>query len=124
MMPENRPIFDALKPLLLKYQPPFMSKRDEPDYYDLWSFKELSSEGSRKKEIFFSAPIIQKSYAGFYFMPVHADKKVKALLAPELLARLKGNAYFHIRQSAPELTVRIESVLRVGFDLYRQCSWV
>ena len=66
-----QPIFNELKPFLARYDPLLRSKRDEPAYYDLWSFKDLVIEGRKRKEVFLAGLIIQKSYGGFYFMPVY-----------------------------------------------------
>jgi hypothetical protein len=124
-MSELNTLFDALKPLLKKYQPPFESKRDEPAYYDLWSFKPVVIEGRKKREVFFAAIIIQKSYVGFYFMPVYADERaMKKVIAPELLALLKGKSCFHIKKLTPELHGQIESALQAGYELYKQRGWV
>jgi len=117
-------LFDMLKPLLQKFQPPFEPKRDEPAYYDLWSFKQVMIDGRKKKEVFFAAIIIQKSYVGFYFMPVYAEPEVKQLFQPELLELLKGKSCFHVKKLTPELPGQIESALQAGFELYRHRGWV
>jgi len=123
-MSELTIIFDTLKPLLQKYQPPFGSKRDEPAYFDLWSFKPVEIEGRKKRELFFAAIIIQKSYVGFYFMPVYAEPEVKLLFRPELLKLLKGKSCFHIKKLTPELLGQIESALQAGYERYKQRGWI
>jgi hypothetical protein len=123
-MNELNILFDTLKPLLQKYHPPFEPKRDEPAYYDLWSFKPVEIEGRKRKEVFFAALIIQKSYVGFYFMPVYAEPEVKRFFQPELLELLKGKSCFHIKKLTPELLGQIESALQAGFELYRQRGWI
>ncbi len=123
-MKDLQTIFDQLSPLLLAYQPPFRSKRNEPGYLDLWSFKDLVIEGRQRKEVFFAAAIIQKSYLGFYYMPVYAEPQVKAFFKPELLACLKGKSCFHIKKVDDILLAQIQTALADGFRLYQERGWV
>ena len=117
-------IFNTLKPLLAAYAPPFIPKRDEPGYYDLWSIKNLVIEGRKRSEIYFGAIIIQKSYVGFYFMPVYTDADLKPVFAPELLKLLKGKSCFHIRQMDERLLEQVRTALQDGFALYQAREWV
>jgi hypothetical protein len=123
-MPDLQAIFDSLKPLLKKYQPPLTPKADAPGSYDIWSVKDLVIDGRKRKEVFFAALTIQKSYVGFYFMPVYAEPEMKGVFAPGLLKLLKGKSCFHVRQVTPELRADIEAALAAGFRLYRERGWV
>ncbi len=123
-MPELKTLFDSLKPLLQKYNPPLAPKTDNDTTYDLWSFRPVEIEGRRKKEIFFAALIIQKAYVGFYFMPVYAEPEMKKIFAPALLKLLKGKSCFHVKSLTPALCRQIESALAAGFALYRERGWV
>jgi hypothetical protein len=123
-MPDLAAIFDTLKPILARYQPPFTSKRDEAGYYDLWSLKDLVIEGRKRKEIFFAGLITQSSYVGFYFMPVYIDREIKAVFAPELLRLLKGKSCFYIRRTDAPLLEHIAQALEAGYQLYCSRGWV
>lgn len=123
-MPDLPTLFNTLKPLLARYQPPLASKRDEPGYYDLWSIKDLVIDGRKRKEVFFAGLITQSSYVGFYFMPVYTDTEIKPLFAPELLRLLKGKSCFHIRRADEGLLQHIAQALEVGFELYQKRGWV
>ncbi|MBM3152556.1 MAG: DUF1801 domain-containing protein [Chloroflexi bacterium] len=123
-MADLQALFDTLKPLLQAYQPPFTPKQDTASDYDLWSFRDLAIEGRKRKEVFFAAIIIQKSYVGFYFMPVYAEPEMKTVFAPELLKLLKGKSCFHVKSLTPELLGQIEGALKDGFELYKQRGWV
>jgi len=48
-------------------------KGDDATHYDVWFVKDLVIAGRKCKEVFFAGLIIQKSYVGFYFMPVYTD---------------------------------------------------
>lgn len=124
-MADLKEIFAALRPLLRKYQPPLIPKKDNDSCLDLWSIKNVVIESRKKKEVYFAAIIIQKSYVGFYFMPVYADAEgMKKVFAPELLALMKGKSCFHIKKMTPELLGQIESALEAGFALYKERGWV
>lgn len=117
-------IFAQLRPLLARYSPPLLPTRDEPGYYDLWSYKDLVIADRKRKEVFFAGLIIQKSYVGFYFMPVYVEPEVKAFFQPELLRLLKGKSCFHIKKLSPELLTQIDASLEMGYRLYRERGWV
>ncbi len=117
-------IFLELRGLLARYSPPFQPKTDNERWYDLYSVKDLIIEGRKRKEVYFAGIIIQKSYVGFYFMPVYAEPEVKAFFKPKLLSKLKGKSCFHIRDLTPELREQISEALERGFDLYKERGWV
>jgi hypothetical protein len=123
-MADLQAIFNQLRPLLACYSPPLQSKRDEPAYYDLWSFKDLVIADRKRTEVFFAGLIIQKSYVGFYFMPVYTDPETKVFFQPELLRLLKGKSCFHIRKVTPELLAQIDETLDRGFKLDQERGWI
>ena len=117
-------IFRQLKELLLVYRPPFVSKTDNERSLDLWSTREVVIEGRKRKEVYFAAVIIQKSYVGFYYMPVYAEPEVKRFFKPELLSRLKGKSCFHIHKLDETLLEQIKDALAMGFKQYQERGWV
>ena len=123
-MEELQTIFQQLRPLLSRYSPPLQPKRDEPGYYDLWSFKDLVIANRKRKEVFFAGLIIQKSYVGFYYMPVYTEPEIRQFFKPELLRLLKGKSCFHIRKVTPELLAQIDDALERGFKLYQERGWI
>jgi len=121
---ELLPLFDEMKRLVAPYAQHFTVRRDEPGYYDLWSEKNVVIAGRAKKEVFFAGLIVQKTYVGFYFMPVYADADLASVFGPELLATLKGKSCFYIKRLTPALREQVEAALRAGFDLYVAREWV
>lgn len=117
-------IFNTLRPLLARYQPPLLPKHNDSHYYDLWSHKDLVIAERKRKEVFFAGLIIQKSYVGFYFMPVYSDAEVLDLFQPDLLRLLKGKSCFHIKKLDPELLAQIDAALQTGYALYQQKGWI
>lgn len=116
--------FKSLRGLLRAYRPPLVAKVDGPRRYELWSTKDVEIAGRKRSEVFFAAVIIQKSYVGFYFMPVYAAPEMKRVFAPELLGLLKGKSCFHIKSLDAHLMARIKSALAKGFRLYKKNGWV
>jgi hypothetical protein len=117
-------IFNELKDILKKYEGILAFKKNEEGYYDLWSIKDIVIDGRKRKEVFFAGLIIQKSYVGFYFMPIYTDTDLKEIFKPELLKLLKGKSCFHIRKLDEELKSQISEALELGFELYKEREWV
>jgi hypothetical protein len=118
------PLFGELKELLAAYAPRLSVRRDEPGYFDLWSEKDVEIAGRTRSDVFFCGLIIQKSYVGFYFMPLYADQERSLVFGPDLLATLKGKSCFHIKRLTPELKVQITAALAAGWRLYEDRGWV
>lgn len=118
------PLFAAVKALLEPYAGRLTARRDEPGYYDLWSEKEVEIEGRRRREVFFAGLIVQKSYVGFYFMPVYAQSGLAQVFGPELLATLRGKSCFHLKAMTPALEDQLRAALAEGYRLYEERGWV
>jgi hypothetical protein len=118
------PLFDSVKRLLAPYAAGLVTRRDEPGYYDLWSEKEVEVAGRTRPEVFFAGLIIQKSYVGFYFMPVYTDDDLSAVFGAGLLSLKKGKSCFHIKALTPALTEQLEAALAAGYRLYEDRGWV
>lgn len=116
--------FDKLRQLLTPYRPPLVSKVDDASHFDLWSVKDLTIEGRKRKEVYFAGLIIQKAYVGFYFMPVYVEAEMKKIFEPELLRLLKGKSCFHIKKLDDQLIQQIQNALEAGFKLYTERGWI
>jgi len=123
-MIELQAIFTTIRKEMAVYQPPFQPKHDLEIDYDLWSFKDLVIEGRKYKEVYFAGIVIRKDYVGFYYMPVYAEPKIKALFKPELLKLLKGKSCFHIKKLDEALLRQIQEALEAGFKQYKERGWV
>ncbi len=127
-MPDDlNAIFDRLQPLLAEHAPPFVEreggiqgKRD----YQLWSERDVVIEGKPRNEVYFAGLIVQKSFVGFYYMPVYAEPERKKLFAPELLKLLKGKSCFHVKRLDEELVGQMRDALAEGRRLYVSRGWV
>jgi len=123
--PDLLPLFDEVVAMLRPYEKKKLEpKRNEPGYYDLWSFREVVIDGRTRAEVYFAAAIIQKSYVGFYYMPVYTHEEAAAMVGPELMATLKGKSCFHIKELTPTLRRQIKAALKDGYALYKARGWV
>lgn len=117
-------IFQRLKKILKKYEPPLVAKSDQDSRYDLWSIKDVEIAGRKRKAVFFAGLIIQSNYVGFYYMPVYADAEIKKIFKKELLSTLKGKSCFHIKTLDKTLIAQIREALEAGYKLYKDNGWV
>jgi hypothetical protein len=67
-------IYKELKKLLKKYEPPYVPHFDLDSRYELWTDKEVTIAGRKRKELYFTGLIIQSSYVGLYYMAVYVDQ--------------------------------------------------
>ena len=123
-MDERKEIFDQIKILMKKYEPPFNARSDFESRYELWSEKEIEIAGRKRKEVYFGGLIIQSTYVGFYFMPIYTETSLKEVFGAELLATLKGKSCFHIKRLDKKLLSQIKKALQIGFKLYKKRGWV
>lgn len=121
---DNRPeIFNQIKALMQAYAPPFSAKINDESHFDLWSIKDLTIEGWKRKEVYFAGLIIQKGYVSFHYMPVYANTQFKNALPPELLKLLKGKSCFHIQKLDDTLLEQIRVMLKTGCEMYQKMGW-
>ncbi|MDH5721558.1 MAG: DUF1801 domain-containing protein [Spirochaetia bacterium] len=117
-------IFNELKKMISKYENRLFPKNDNKDRYELWSRKDIIIENRKRKEVYFAGIIKQKSYVGFYYMPVYVDTSLKDVFQPELLSLLKGKSCFHIKKLDSTIKKQIKFALKTGFSLYKKRGWV
>ena len=117
-------IFNTLKPLLQAYIPPMTAQVDDASHFDLWSVKDLVIYARQRKEVYLAGLVIQKSFVGFYYMPIYARPELKSVLAPELIKLLKGKSCFHIKKLDEALLAQIRAALEIGYKFYQQNDWI
>src|SRR5262245_6290725 len=96
-------IQDRLKAILSKYSPPLTAKVDTPRRYELYSINEVVIDGRKRSEVYFAGAIIQKSFVGFYFMPMYGNPEFIERLSPELKRCIKGKACLNIKTAEENL---------------------
>ena len=124
-MPDKlQEIQDQLKAILSKYCPPLTAKVDTAGRYELYSTKDLVIDGRKRSELYFAGAMIQKSFVGFYFMPIYSNPDFVEALDPELKKCIKGKACFNIKSADKRLLKQIEKMTRDGFKMYKQNKWI
>ena len=118
------PLFDSVKRLLAPYAAGLVSRRDEPGYYDLWSEKEVEVAGRTRPEVFFAGLIIQKSYVGFYFMPVYTDDDLSTVFGADLLSPAEGQVVLPPQGADAGARGAVVAALAAGYRLYEDRGWV
>jgi len=117
-------IQDKLRAILSKYCPPLTAKVDTPGRYELYSIKDVVIDGRKRSEVYFAGAIIQKSFVGFYFMPMYSSPGFIEGLSPELKRCIKGKACLNIKKAEENLFKEIEKMTRDGFKIYRRNKWI
>ena len=120
----RKEIFGQIRELMRVYVPPFSSKVDDETHFDLWSFKDLVVFGRERKEIYLAGLTVQKSYVGFYYMPIYANPELKSIFSPEFGKLLKGKSCFHIKTLDEALLEQVGMALKIGFESYQKNGWV
>lgn len=117
------PLFEQARELLKPYEKHFTPRKNEVGNYDLWYEHEVVVNGKKRDSIYFCGLIIQKSYVGFYFMPVYTHEEAKELFGPEMMSLLKGKSCFYLKEFTPEIKRQMNRGLEGGLELYRQRGW-
>lgn len=122
-------IYQSLKSLLVEYETPrpgvvLEGRSASTSDFDLWSVRDLVVDGRPRNEVFFAGIRRQKSFVGFYFLPVYADPGLSAALPSSLLKLLKGKSCFHVKSTDGGVLSLIRGALELGLDSYRKRGWV
>ena len=109
-------IFDKLKPILTDFADDLIVTTDEPgNYYLNTPFSE-----KYKKELFFGAAQIKKSYVSFHLMPVYMFPDLLDDVSPGLKKRMQGKSCFNFTATSEETLSELAGLTRRGFDKFRQ----
>jgi hypothetical protein len=81
-------------------------------------------DGRKRKGVYLAGLVIQKSFVGFYYMPIYVHTELKTVLAPELIKLLKGKSCFHIKKLDEALPGQIRAALETGYKFYQQNDWI
>ena len=118
-------IFNQLKTILKKYEPPLLAKTDYQTKYELEFDKDYQTKSLRtgkvakKHGLYFAAIIVQSGYVGLYFMPIHSHKEAFKNLSPGFMKLLKGKSCFHIKTLDQETISEIKGMLDKGYQIYK-----
>jgi hypothetical protein len=86
-------VFERLRAVLREHAPGLVVKADEPGNYYL----NVPAGATQKKELFFGAAQVKKSYVSYHLMPVYMYPDLLDDVSPELRARMQGKSCFNFR---------------------------
>jgi hypothetical protein len=92
-------IFEQLKAILEKHELDLIVTQDEPASYSLntpWS-------EAYRKEVFFGAVHVKKSYVSYYLMPVYMYPDLLDDISDRLKKRMQGKSCFNFKSSDLQL---------------------
>lgn len=123
-------IYNSLHQLLCRYAPPFKTSggtvRGKRDLH-LRIPKAVAipgAYGGKPTEVSLASLILQKSYVGFYFMPIYIDPALRNKLPAALNNLLQGKTCFHIKKLDADLVKHIETALNEGVKCYKDRGWL
>lgn len=117
-------VFNELKPLLKKYEPPLVAKSDYQTRYELEFDKDFTTKSLKtgkvikKHGLYFAALIVQSNYVGFYFMPIYSHRD-EFELSEKMTMMLKGKSCFHVNNLDEQLMGEIEGLIDAGYKIYK-----
>ena len=123
-------VYGKLHGILSRYAPPFKATsgeiRAKKDLH-LKIPKAVSvpgAYGGKPVHLAMASIILQKSYVGFYFMPVYMNAPMKKKLSPSLVKLLKGKTCFYVKKLHAELIAAIENALELGVKKFKERGWL
>ena len=118
-MPDQKDLqatFARLKKILQKYEKYLTVTADEPGNYYL----DAAYSEKFKRQIFFGAVRIKKSYVSFYLMPVYAFPDLLKGISPALKKRMQGKSCFNFTTIDDELFRELAKLTKQGVERFKQ----
>jgi hypothetical protein len=121
-------IFNELKKIITKHASgldtfdEFLNSQAKvkKDSYHLYSKERVKICGKMQK-VFLAGIVKQRTYVGFYFMPIYSDR-ARFNLNEELKKTLHGKSCFYIKDKT--LFNQVEQLLIQGKEVYKEKGWI
>lgn len=112
--------FHRLSTVLRAYGEALITVTDVDDelYYD------TPHVMNNRKNLFFGAVQIKKSYVSYHLMPVYVFPELLESISPTLRKRMQGKSCFNFKTVDEELFEELEKLTESGFHRYRMESYV
>jgi hypothetical protein len=104
--------FDQLRTILEPFGGRLLVKKDSAEEYSLdlpWSEK-------WKRELFFGAVRIGRSYVSFHLMPVYMFPDLLEHASAGLKKRMQGKSCFNFKRAEPELFTELNELTALAID--------
>jgi hypothetical protein len=112
---ETAAVFARLKRILEKYEPALDLKDSSAVNYYLNSKKPW-----QKKELFFAATAVRKSYVAFYLFPIYMFPELTDGLSSALKKQRQGKSCFNFNDLDEELFKELEALTEAGFKRFEK----
>jgi hypothetical protein len=109
-------IFDKLKPILANFAGDLVVKSDEPGNYYL----DIPLSEKYKKELFFGAVQVKKSYVSYHLMPVYMFPNLLDEVSADLKKRMQGKSCFNFTVTDEDTLGELARLTQRGFDKFKQ----
>jgi hypothetical protein len=109
-------VFEQLKGILKPFEPRLVVEHDLPGNYSL----NTHYSEKYKKEVFFGAVHITKSYVSYHLMPVYAFPDLLEEVSPGLRARMQGKSCFNFKTIEPTLYQELSQLTERSFNRFVQ----
>ena len=107
-------VFEELKSILKPYSSKLIVKVDTSEGFSL----DGPYSEKWKKELFFGAAQIKKSYVSFYLMPVYMCPDLLKNISPELKKHMQGKSCFNFKKIDKSLFDELAQLTKQGFEFF------
>jgi hypothetical protein len=118
-------VFNALKPILAKYEKELTVKADTPTEYTLLTRTPSPYPQHKGQPMFFASIRLGKAYVSFHLMPLYMCAPLNAKLSPALKKRMQGKSCFNFKVAPePELITELEHLTAAGIEQWQANHWL
>lgn len=112
---ESNNTFEQLKTILSQFELNLSVLHDKADHYYL----NTPTTESNKKNEFFGAVQIKKSYVAFHLMPIYCHPELLDNISQELKTRMQGKSCFNFKEIDNNLLAELNSLTKNAFEKYK-----
>lgn len=112
---ESNNIFEQLKTILSQFELNLSVLHDKADHYYL----NTRTTETTKKDEFFGAVQVKKSYVSFHLMPIYYYPELLDNISQELKTRMQGKSCFNFKEIDSNLLAELNSLTKNAFEKYK-----
>lgn len=119
------PVFEALKPILVKHEKRMTAKSDPRMGYSLYSKAPSPFPQHKGQPLFFAALRTGKAYVSFHLMPLYMCPALTEGMSPELKKRMQGKACFNFKTVPdPALIQELKRLTANSIKQWTERKWL
>ncbi|HME10167.1 MAG TPA: hypothetical protein VKG25_24150 [Bryobacteraceae bacterium] len=118
-------VFDALKPVLAKYETRLSVKTDTASEYTLLTKNPSPFHQHKGQPMYFGSIRLGKAYASFHLMPLYMCPELTQTISPALKKRMQGKTCFNFKTCPePELLAELKRLTEAGVRRWQEKKWL